>query len=99
MLTEDSQNQRGQASQEYANESFSEWRRKSAILTASETINKADTPAGVIWNNEVVYHNRIFKNKYGMMIGKNANASELGIKIGRIEETTIDDIDLTLFFS
>jgi hypothetical protein len=97
MLTEDSQNQRGQASQEYANESFSEWRRKSAILTASETINKADTPAGVIWNNEVVYHNRIFKNKYGMMIGK--NASELGIKIGRIEETTIDDIDLTLFFS
>lgn len=97
MLTEDSQSQGEQASQEYANESFSEWRRKLAILTASETINKADTPAGVIWNNEVVYHNRIFKNKYGMMIGK--NASELGIKIGRIEEITIDDIDLTLFFS
>ena len=97
MLTEDSQNQRGQASQEYANESFSEWRRKSAILTASETINKADTPAGVIWNNEVVYHNRIFKNKYGMMIGK--NTSQLGTRISRIEETTIDDIDLTLFFS
>ena len=99
MLTEDSQSQWDRVSQEYANESFSEWRRKSAILTASEITNKADTPAGVIWNNEVVYHNRIFKNKYGMMIGKNANASELGIKIGRIEETTIDDIDLTLFFS
>ncbi len=45
---------------------------RSVLLIASEMTNQKPYPSGVILNDNIVYHNREFKKRYGLMINESA---------------------------